>query len=224
VRLGQRYHLIRRPAQSPERSMQSKTPNFLGEMDKSNGYEGIAKIYINGRGQALNGIGSSAVRRWAKTIPSGSVLLDLGCGTGLPISKIFVDEGMTVYGIDASPTMAKTFHQNFPDMPIACEVVEDSLFFDRKFDAIIAWGLIFLLPEQAQIMLIKKAAAALKSTGKLLFTSPPGAIVWTDAMTGQVSRSLGVVKYKELIFASGLSLIKEFEDEGENHYYNAVKI
>src|SRR5215467_12783749 len=122
-------------------------------MDKSNGYEGIAEIYINGRGRALRGIGSSAVRAWAKTIPAGSVILDLGCGTGLPVSKIFIDEGMTVYGIDASPTMVKMFHQNFPNMPIACEAVEDSLFFDRKFDAIIAWGLIFLLPAESQITL-----------------------------------------------------------------------
>jgi cyclopropane fatty-acyl-phospholipid synthase-like methyltransferase len=193
-------------------------------MDKSNGYEDIAQLYINGRGQAQRGIGSSTVSSWAKTIPTGSVVLDLGCGTGLPISKIFIDEGMTVYGVDASPTMTKTFHQNFPDMPIACEAVEDSLFFDRTFDAIIAWGLIFLLPEESQIMLIKKAAIALRSGGKFLFTSPPQAIAWNDAMTEQASRSLGAEKYKELILTSGLSLINESEDEGENHYYNAVKI
>jgi len=193
-------------------------------MDKSTGYEGIAELYINGRGRAQRGIGSSSVSNWAKTIPANSVVLDLGCGTGLPISKIFIDEGMTVYGIDASPTMTKMFSQNFPNMPIACEAVEDSSFFDRKFDAIIAWGLIFLLPQEAQIILIEKAAIALRSGGKLLFTSPPLAIVWNDAMTDQRSRSLGAEKYKELVLASGLSLINEFEDEGENHYYNAVKI
>jgi len=193
-------------------------------MDRSNGYEGIAQLYINGRGRAQHGIGSSTVSSWVKTIPPNSVALDLGCGTGLPISKIFIDEGMTVCGIDASPTMVKMFHQNFPDMSIACEAVEDSLFFNRTFDAIIAWGLIFLLPEESQIMLIKKTATALRSGGKLLFTSPSQAIAWNDAMTEQGSRSLGAEKYKELIFASGLSLINEFEDEGENHYYNAVKI
>lgn len=108
-------------------------------------------------------------------------------------------------------------------MPVACESVEDSLFFERKFDGIIAWGLIFLLPVEAQMSLIKKAAISLKKGGKLVFTSPPRAIAWNDAMTGLGSRSLGSEKYKELIAASGLSLIGEFEDEGENHYYDSLK-
>src|SRR5882672_10467393 len=100
-------------------------------MDKSNGYESIAEIFVKGRGRAINGIGTSSVRGWAKSILPGSVVLDLGCGTGIPVSKILIDEGMKVYGIDASPTMAKVFHKNFPDMPIACEAVEESSFFDR---------------------------------------------------------------------------------------------
>src|SRR5437762_3280369 len=116
-------------------------------MDKSNGYEDIATIFIKGRGQAVNGIGASSVRGWAQTLQPGSVVLDLGCGTGIPVSKILIDAGMIVYGVDASPTIAKAFHQNFPSMPIACETMEESLFFDRKFDGIIASGLIFLIPE-----------------------------------------------------------------------------
>ena len=119
--------------------------------------------------------------------------------------------------------MAKAFHQNFPDMPIACEAVEDSLFFDRKFDGIIVWGLMFLISEEAQIMLIKKAATALKTGGKLLFTSPPGAIVWNDAMTGSESLSLGAEQYRKLLGAVGISVAEEYEDEGENHYFDAFK-
>jgi len=51
-------------------------------MDESNGYEGIAEIYIQGRGRAVNGIGASTARAWARTFSKGSVVLDLGCGTG----------------------------------------------------------------------------------------------------------------------------------------------
>jgi 2-polyprenyl-3-methyl-5-hydroxy-6-metoxy-1,4-benzoquinol methylase len=112
-------------------------------MDKSNGYEKIAAIFIKGRGQAVNGIGTSTVRRWAKTFPSNTTALDIGCGTGIPVSKILIDEGMKVYGIDASPSMVKTFQENFPGVPVACEAAEDSLFFNRRFDAIISWGYYF---------------------------------------------------------------------------------
>lgn len=99
-------------------------------MDKSNGYEAIAEIFVNGRGRAINGIGTSFVRRWARSLPPASVMLDLGCGTGVPVSRILIDAGMTVYGIDAAPTLVKVFHQNFPDMPVACEAAEESSYFD----------------------------------------------------------------------------------------------
>src|SRR5436190_7357511 len=193
-------------------------------MDKSNGYEQIATIFLKGRGQAVNGIGKLHVRNWARTLPANSTVLDLGCGTGIPISKVLIDEGMTVYGIDASPTLVKAFQQNFPNTPVACEAAEDSLFFHRKFDAVIAWGLIFLLPADVQEKVIQKAANALQTGGKLLFTSTAKKIDWKDAMTEQHSTSLGAEKYKELLTASGLSLIEEFEDEGENHYFHAIKI
>ena len=193
-------------------------------MDKSNGYEEIAPIFIKGRGQAVNGIGASFVRNWARTLPPNSTVLDLGCGTGIPVSKVLMDEGMTVYAVDASPGMVEVFQQNFPGTPVVCEAVEDSLFFNRKFDAVIAWGLLFLLPKEIQEIVIQKAANTLKTGGKLLFTATHKRAEWSDAMTGQDSISLGAEKYKELLTASGLTLIDEFEDEGENHYFNAVKI
>ena len=140
------------------------------------------------------------------------------------MSKVLIDEGMMVYGIDASPTLAHAFHQNFPTMPIACEAGEDSTFFDRQFDGIISWGLMFLLSEQSQIKLINKAAMALKIRGKFLFTAAYDANTWDDAMTEQSSISLGAEKYKELIAASGLSSIEEWADEGENYYFSTEKI
>lgn len=193
-------------------------------LDKSNGYEDIATIFIKGRGQAFNGIGVSSVRAWVRTLPQNSSLLDLGCGTGIPISKVLIDEGMTVYGIDASPTMVKAFQQNFPNTVVVSEAAEDSSFFNRKFDGIVAWGLMFLLTIEAQEIVIQKAANALQTGGKLLFTSPDKKIDWKDAMTEQHSISLGAKKYKELLTASGLLLVEEFKDEGENYYFNAIKI
>src|SRR5262249_2519358 len=162
-----------------------------------------------------------SVRKWVRTLPSNSSVLDLGCGTGIPGSMILIDHGMKVYAIDASPTMVKTFQQNFPDTPVVCEAAEDSSFFDRKFDAIIAWGLLFLLPENLQEIVIQKAANALTPGGKLLITATYKKDEWRDAMTEQPSISLGAKKYRELLTASGLSVTDEFEDEGENYYFEA---
>jgi len=191
-------------------------------IDESNGYEGIAEIYIKGRGRAVNGVGASTARAWARSLNIGSVVLDIGCGTGIPVTKILLDEGLSAYAVDASPTMIKTFRQNFPGVPVACEPVERSPFFNRSFDGIIAVGLIFLLSEETQRMLIPKMAAALNPGGRLLFTSPLEKIEWNDAMTEQLSRSLGAEEYRSLISTSGLSIIDEFDDEGGNHYFNAI--
>lgn len=193
-------------------------------MDKSNGYEDNAATFIRCRSKGIDGVGAPSVRHWARSLPPNATVLDMGCGIGLPISKALVDEGLTVYGVDASPSMVQIFKQNFPNSPVACEAAEDSSYFNRQFDAIIAWGLMFLLPVETQEIVVKKMANALYAGGKLLFTAPSQKMKWEDAITEIESVSLGAERYKVLIAASGLSLIEEFDDEGENHYYHAVKL
>lgn len=192
--------------------------------DESNGYDDIAEIYIQGRGRAVNGIGSSTTRAWAQTFPPGSVVLDLGCGTGIPVTKILLAAGLKAYAVDASPKMVADFQQNFPHVPVACESVERSQFFNRTFDGIISVGLMFLLAEETQRALIRTMAAALNPGGKLLFTAPLVKVQWKDAMTEQPSRSLGADEYRKLITTSGLNIGEEFHDEGENHYFSGIKL
>ncbi|MCF0061816.1 class I SAM-dependent methyltransferase [Dyadobacter chenwenxiniae] len=193
-------------------------------MDKSNGYEHHAATFIRCRSKGLDGVGVASVQHWARSLPPNATVLDVGCGTGDPISKALIDEGLNIHGIDASTSMVQIFKQNFPGIPVACEAAEDSSFFNRQFDAIMAWGLMFLLPEKTQEVVIQKMANALRTGGKLLFTAPSQKMKWEDAITAKESRSLGAEKYKALLAASGLSLIEEFEDEGENHYYHAEKL
>lgn len=192
--------------------------------DPSNGYERVAAEFLAGRGRAPpTAIGTSAVRAWARTLPRGASVIDLGCGTGLPITKVLVDEGLDVYAVDASPSFVAAFRRTFPDLPVACESVEDSSFFDRTFDGVIAWGLVFLLLPEAQRRLIQRMANLLVPGGRLLFTSEAARHVWNDAMTGLESRSLGGAEYRRLLAAAGVSVTREYEDEGQNHYFDAVK-
>ncbi|HJQ26101.1 MAG TPA: class I SAM-dependent methyltransferase [Blastocatellia bacterium] len=192
--------------------------------DRSNGYEGIAVEFLAGRGRAPStAIGARVVRDWARTLPPGATVIDLGCGSGLPITRVLVEAGLNVYAIDAAPSLVQAFRNNLPDVPVTCEPVEDSLFFERMFDGVIAWGLIFLLPAEAQRRLIQRVATLLMPGGRLLFTSCAEPFVWNDAMTGLESRSLGAVEYRRALSSVGLSLIREYEDEGENHYFDALK-
>lgn len=194
--------------------------------DRSNGYEGVAAEFLAGRGRALTrskGIGVKAVREWARTLPRGAAVIDLGCGPGFPITEVLVIEALNVYAIDASPSFIEAFRRNLPGIPAACEAVEESTFFDRTFDGVLAWGLMFLLPAEEQRRLIQRIADILAPGGRLLFTSEDEPLVWNDAMTGLESRSLGAVEYRSQLTAVGLLVIREYEDEGGNYYFDALK-
>jgi 2-polyprenyl-3-methyl-5-hydroxy-6-metoxy-1,4-benzoquinol methylase len=116
--------------------------------DRSNGYERVAAEFLAGRASA-------------RTLPRGAAVIDLGCGPGFPITEVLVSGGLNVYAVDASPSFVEAFRRNLPGIPVACEAVEDSTFFDRTFDAVIAWGLIFLLPAEEQRRLIHRVADTL---------------------------------------------------------------
>lgn len=168
-------------------------------------------------------IGVATVRDWAESLPPSGSVLDLGCGHGIPISQALIDEGLAVYGIDASPSLIAAFRFRFPNAPVECSAIEDSRFFARKFDGVVAWGLMFLLAPDVQATLIHKVALALRPGGRFLFTAPHQACEWPDNLTGQKSSSLGSTTYRRIVESEGLTLIGETEDEGRNHYYFVCK-
>ena len=194
-------------------------------MDRSNGYEAVSEEFLAGRASRCRsaGIGVKEVRKWARTLPRGSSVIDLGCGSGFPITAVLVDEGLHVFGVDAAPSFVAAFQRNLPGTPIICEAIQESRFFDRTFDAVLAWGLMFLLKSEDQHRLIQRFAEILVPGGRLLFTSTVKPAVWKDAMTGSESLSLGAEQYRKLLGAVGISVAEEYEDEGENRYFDAFK-
>lgn len=188
-------------------------------IDQSNGYEAIARHFVGARTPS---IGPSTVQGWAKRLPTGASVLELGCGFGL-ITQVLVDAGFEVYAIDASPTLLAMCRERFPNIPTACEAAEESDFFGRTFDAVVAWGLLFLLPEDTQRAFIPKMAAALKPGGRLLFTSERDPLAWNDSLTDQRSVALGFNEYVRLLEKGGLQMDGTDQDVGGNFYYFARK-
>jgi SAM-dependent methyltransferase len=195
-------------------------------MDRSNGYESVSTEFLARRGNPATrsiGIGVNEVRKWARTLPPGSSIIDLGSGPGFPITAVLVEEGLDVFAVDAAPSFVAAFQRNLPGIPILCEAVTASKFFDRTFDAVLAWGLIFLLPVEEQHRLIQRFADILTPGGQLLFTAPAKAAVWTDIMTELESVSLGAEEYRKVLEIAGLQIRAEYEGQGENHHFEAFK-
>ena len=199
----------------------SRPQKATTEDDPSNGYEAVASEFVKRR--KLSSIGVATVRTWARALPSGASILDLGCGHGVPVSMALLNDGFVIYGVDASPSLTAAFRRQFPHAHVACEAVEDSRFFGRTFDGIIAVGLIFLLPAEVQRDLIRKVALALNSGGRFLFTCPARSCTWMDVLTGRQSLSLGIEEYNAVLSGVGLTPVAEYVDEGDNHYYGARK-
>ena len=194
--------------------------------DGSNGYEEIASIYVARRGtRPLVGdaIGAAIVRAWAQTFPPGATVLDLGSGPGEPSTRILREAGLATYAVDASATMVAAFRERFPGVPIERNTVEVSTFFDRTFDGVLAWGLLFLLEPASQALVIEKVARALEPGGRFLFTAHTQPLEWLDAMTSRRSQSLGAQTYERLLRDAGLTWVADAEDEGMNHYYFVEK-
>jgi 2-polyprenyl-3-methyl-5-hydroxy-6-metoxy-1,4-benzoquinol methylase len=188
--------------------------------DKSNGYEEVAERFISARNP---GIGAAIVREWCRSLPPRTSILDLGCGHGVPISQTLIEEGFTVFGVDASQRLIGAFRKRFPSAFAECAAVEDSEFFQRTFDGVVAWGLMFLMPEDIQAVVIHKVAHALNANGTFLFTSAKEAVNWHDALTNRESISLGAKRYHEILNAKGLDVVGERSDEGDSYYYLASK-
>jgi SAM-dependent methyltransferase len=187
--------------------------------DQASGYDELAGTFA--RMRAASPIGASRVREWASTLGAGCEVLDVGCGIGRPITQALVDAGCRVWAIDASPQLTELFKARFPDVPVCCEAVEGMTHFERDFDGVVAWGLVFLLAPDRQRAAIASLARAVRAGGQLLFTAPARACQWKDATTQRDSYGLGAEVYRRWLEDAGLAILRTFVDEGDNHYYQA---
>lgn len=204
--------------------------------DLANGWNEIAPDFMAIRQHSV--IGVAAIRLWAENLPVAAHVLDLGCGFGVPLTEMLLSQGFSLYGIDASPVLLAELQQRFPQVLAKCATVEEADFQRNSFaglkvaieisdsatfDAVIAIGLMFLLPAQSQQLLIKKVAAVLNQGGLFLFSAPYQQCCWPDLLTGRESSSLGREVYVALCGQSGLALQSEFSDDGGNHHFSFVK-
>jgi SAM-dependent methyltransferase len=194
------------------------TQPWKGEMDE---YDLIADWYASDRDPT---IGVPEVTALASALPRGARVLDVGCGTGLPLTRTLLSLGCQVVAVDSSPRMLERFRVNCPDTPFVCGAIQSCDLGGIEFDAAIAWGVLFDQDEQAKA--IARLAQALKAGGRLLFTSGDrdGSIQGLP-MNGVPFRywSFSVEGYRSLLEAHGIELEGTHADAGQNIYYGAVK-
>lgn len=191
-------------------------------MDAASAYEARAHEFLRGRDRSP--IGAGIVEQWARTFGAGAGIIELGCGGGRPVTATLHGQGLDLHAIDASPTLVAEFRSRFPGIPVRCERVQESGFFDRTFEGAIAVGLIFLLSEADQTALVARVSRILLPGGRFLFSAPLEVGTWTDMNTGLECRSPGQARYEEMLRESGSRVVATRSDEGGNNYYEAEKV
>ena len=100
----------------------------------------------------------------------------------------------------------------------------ESDYFERKFSAVISIGLIFLLSEDDQVVLIRRVSELLSPGGRFLFTAPVEIGIWTDMNTGHKCRSLGQERYESILREAQFHVLDTYVDEGRNNYYEVKRV
>ncbi len=145
-----------------------------------NVYERKAAIYDAQRGRSLTE--ARWLARFARQLPDGGRLLDLGCGAGEPIARWFIAEGFSVTGVDFAEAMLDIARGRWPDGDWRQGDMRD---FDlgETFDGIVAWDSFFHLTQDEQRKSIGHIARHLRPGGSLLMTVGP--------KEGEVAGSVG---------------------------------
>src|SRR6185436_19597704 len=100
-------------------------------------YDLIADWYPSDPGRTVGVAEALAI---AATLPAHSLILDIGCGNGVPITEALVNAGHRVVGLDTSTGMLTRFRVNLPDTPAVRGDVRNCPFSHGSFDAAVSWG------------------------------------------------------------------------------------
>jgi 2-polyprenyl-3-methyl-5-hydroxy-6-metoxy-1,4-benzoquinol methylase len=116
-----------------------------------------------------NGRYKGWVEELAQHVEDGAPVLDLGCGCGLPATKLLAERYL-VMGVDFSRTQIDRAERLVPDAQFVCNDVTALKFHANSFAAITAFYLVSHIPLEEQPMLFRKIALWLRPGGLLMCT------------------------------------------------------
>lgn len=146
----------------------------------------------------------------------GLRVLDLGCGSGEPIARWFIDRGDHVTGIDGAAAMIAELRQRVPEAE-AIQADMRGLALGRTFDVVVAFNSFFHLSPAGQRAMFPVFSAHAAPGATLLFTSGPGAgEVWGRVGSSAVYHSsLDPAEYRNCLSETGFQEVWFRPDDAE---------
>ena len=138
------------------------------------GYDTISRSYRQNEEKVSRGQpeGTADYRTWVDELGAllrpGARVLDLGCGAGIPATKLMTDAGFEVVGVDFSEVQIERARSLVPNARFICAdmVLWDSL--PSAFHAVVSFYVFIHLPLDDQRSLFSRIARWLRPYGYLL--------------------------------------------------------
>lgn len=182
------------------------------------GYNKIAKDYLADRSRLKSG---SYIQKLIQKLPKKSLILDLGCGAGIPVDDILIKAGHEVIGIDNSIEQIKLARKMCPKGQYLLGDIRDLKAGEYSVQAVIAMYAMFHVPRSEQDKVLAIIASYLDKGGLLLLTMGDREFEGEHTLYGEVmwSSQWGTKKNLEMVRRAGFTILLDEMDNsgGERH-------
>jgi SAM-dependent methyltransferase len=129
------------------------------------GYDRVANEYLAARTRSPEQL--RLLDDLAGRLPKNAIILDAGCGAGLPVTQI-LSTRFEVTGVDFSEAQIELARTNVPNARFICEDMTRLDFQDDTFDAICSYYAIIHIPREEHRALFASFYRMLKAGGLAL--------------------------------------------------------
>ena len=126
------------------------------------GYNAIADRYLAERTRDSKDV--HLLDDFVERLPANAIVLDAGCGAGLPISQL-LSEQFDVTGVDFSEAQIELAKKNVPKARFICQDLTILDFPENTFDGICSYYAIIHIPREEHQPLLTKFYGILKPGG-----------------------------------------------------------
>lgn len=183
------------------------------------GYNQCAKNYTENRDLFKN---QKYLDEMVAKLPKKAEVLDVGCGSGVPVDKYLTEHQMRVTGVDISEKQIELARQNVPTGKFMVGDMAEMDFLPNSFDGVVSFYAIFHIPRDEHLFLFKKIYLMLRAGGYILVTMGASDWIGTEDDFHGVKMfwsHYGAEKNVEIIKTAGFEIVSEEIDTsgGEKH-------
>lgn len=152
--------------------------------------------------------------RFIGLLPPRPSVLDIGCGSGEPMSRYLIDRGSDVTGVDSAPEMIAMCRDRYPRQTWRVADMR-TLSLDHTFAGILAWDSFFHLRHDDQRRMFRVFRAHAAPLAALMFTSGPshGEAIGTFEGEPLYHASLDGAEYRALLDENGFTVVAHTIDD-----------